>query len=88
MTPNEIRKFVEEAVTRHDDEGIQLGMHALVLKVAVDDLAMLVKRLVQAGRAHPDMRGFGLISISAMDYLARNNLAGEVMREDGEKSMP
>jgi hypothetical protein len=86
MTRDDIREYVEFASDASDKYGVEMGLHALALHNTVDDLAMLIKRLVQAGRS-PDMRGFGLIALGAMDFLARHNLAGECLREETEKSV-
>ena len=87
MTRDEIREYVEFASDASDKYGVEIGLHALALHNTVDDLAMLLKRLVQAGRSSPDMRGFGLIALGAMDFLARHKLAGECLREETEKSV-
>jgi len=49
------------------------------LEKVVEDLAILVRRLARnLGKLQPDNE----LSIKAMDYLIRNDLAGSPLRED------
>lgn len=87
MTKDEIREYVEFASNASDKYGVQIGLHALGLHNTIDDLAMFIKRLVWTERHSPDLRGFRLVALSAMDFLARHNLAGECLRDETEKSV-
>ncbi len=46
----------------------------------MEDLAMLLRRLIHAIDSSPDGRGVGLIATSARDYLKRHGLDGSPMR--------